>query len=112
MQLQDKIAVVTGAGRGIGRSMALGLAEAGANIAVSDIDTAAVKHLGVEAVDVPVHDLWGVGRDLVKGGVVADGQRLVIARTRFIGHFVARYAAQHGIGHWLSRWERGATAKD
>jgi NAD(P)-dependent dehydrogenase (short-subunit alcohol dehydrogenase family) len=60
MQLQDKIAVVTGAGRGIGRSMALGLAEAGANIAVSDIDAAAVedtviaiKALGRESLAVP-----------------------------------------------------------
>ena len=60
MQFQDKIAVVTGAGRGIGRSMALGLAEAGANIAVSDIDAAAVedtaiavKALGRESLAVP-----------------------------------------------------------
>jgi NAD(P)-dependent dehydrogenase (short-subunit alcohol dehydrogenase family) len=60
MQLQDKIAVVTGAGRGIGRSMALGLAEAGAHIAVSDIDAAAVedtaiavKALGRESLAVP-----------------------------------------------------------
>ena len=60
MQLQDKIAVVTGAGRGIGQSMALGLAEAGANIVVSDIDAAAVedtaiavKALGRESLAVP-----------------------------------------------------------
>ena len=60
MQLQDKIAVVTGAGRGMGRAMALGLAESGAHIAVSDInaeaveDTAgAVKALGRESLAVP-----------------------------------------------------------
>ncbi len=60
MQLQDKIAVVTGAGRGLGRAISLGLAEAGAHIAVSDInadaveDTAvAVKALGRESLAVP-----------------------------------------------------------
>lgn len=60
MELQDKIAVVTGAGRGIGRAIGLGLAGAGAHIAVSDIDAstlgetaAAVKALGRETLVVP-----------------------------------------------------------
>jgi NAD(P)-dependent dehydrogenase (short-subunit alcohol dehydrogenase family) len=34
MKLKDKVAVITGAGRGIGRSVALALAEAGANVAL------------------------------------------------------------------------------
>jgi NAD(P)-dependent dehydrogenase (short-subunit alcohol dehydrogenase family) len=38
----DKVAVITGAGSGIGRSLALDLAERGARLALSDIDTAAV----------------------------------------------------------------------
>ena len=60
MELQDKIAVVTGAGRGMGRAIALGLAEAGADIAVADIDAAsvegtavAVKALGRESLAAP-----------------------------------------------------------
>jgi NAD(P)-dependent dehydrogenase (short-subunit alcohol dehydrogenase family) len=36
--LHEKVAVVTGANRGLGRSMAMGLAEAGADIAIVDID--------------------------------------------------------------------------
>ena len=32
LDLQDRVAIVTGAGRGIGRSMALSMAEAGADI--------------------------------------------------------------------------------
>jgi len=38
MDLKNKIAIVTGAGRGIGRGIALALAEAGAKVVVSDIN--------------------------------------------------------------------------
>jgi NAD(P)-dependent dehydrogenase (short-subunit alcohol dehydrogenase family)/rhamnose utilization protein RhaD (predicted bifunctional aldolase and dehydrogenase) len=41
--LKDRIAVVTGAGSGLGRSIAIGLARAGAMVAVADIDTAAAE---------------------------------------------------------------------
>lgn len=40
MQLQGKLAVITGGGRGIGRSMALAFAQKGANVAVLDLDAA------------------------------------------------------------------------
>ena len=60
MELEDKIALVTGAGRCMGRAISLQLAEAGANIAVSDIDAStaedtavAVKQLGRESIAVP-----------------------------------------------------------
>jgi NAD(P)-dependent dehydrogenase (short-subunit alcohol dehydrogenase family) len=36
--LHGKVAIVTGAGRGIGKAMALGLLEAGASVAVAEID--------------------------------------------------------------------------
>jgi len=41
--LQDKIALVTGAGNGIGRAIAIGMANEGASVAAADIDLAAAQ---------------------------------------------------------------------
>ena len=38
MQLENRVALVTGGGRGIGQGIALALAEAGADVAVADVD--------------------------------------------------------------------------
>lgn len=46
MELENKTAVVTGAGQGIGRAIALHLAEAGANVAVADINPDTVEDTG------------------------------------------------------------------
>ena len=43
MSLSDRIAVVTGGGQGIGKAIALGLAEGGADVAVVDIDAKAAQ---------------------------------------------------------------------
>lgn len=46
--LEGKTAIVTGAGRGIGRSIALGLAEAGSNVVVCSRTTSELEELAVE----------------------------------------------------------------
>ncbi|MCY3920998.1 MAG: glucose 1-dehydrogenase [Chloroflexi bacterium] len=43
MELQDKFALVTGAGQGIGRAIAVHLAEAGASVAAADINADTVE---------------------------------------------------------------------
>jgi len=49
VSLSDRIAVVTGGGQGIGKAIALGLAEGGADVAVVDIDAKAAQATAAEA---------------------------------------------------------------
>lgn len=60
MDLSGKVAIVTGAGQGIGRAIALRLAEAGANITLVDLNSdsiaevgSEVKNLGRKALSIP-----------------------------------------------------------
>ena len=54
MKLNDRIAIVTGAGQGIGRAIALRLANAGADVAIMDIN--------LSAAEAAARDIEGVGR--------------------------------------------------
>jgi NAD(P)-dependent dehydrogenase (short-subunit alcohol dehydrogenase family) len=77
MELQGQVAIVTGAGRGIGRATALELARLGADIVIAELDAggadktaALVKDLGRRAVVVPT--------DVTKRGDLAT----MVERTR------------------------------
>ncbi len=47
MNLENKVALVTGAGRGMGRAISLALAVEGAHVAVADINAAEVEDTGI-----------------------------------------------------------------
>jgi len=75
MELQGKSAVVTGAGRGIGRAIALQLADAGARVAAADIDSdnaddtsAAIQESGGESISIhtDVGDLAAINRMILE----------------------------------------------
>lgn len=81
MQLDGRSVLVTGAGKGIGRAVALKMAAAGADVAVSDIDDAALKSLR--------SDIEGLGRRAVSieadAGDVQEIDRMVRATVEGFG---------------------------
>jgi 3-oxoacyl-[acyl-carrier protein] reductase len=80
--LNGKVALVTGASRGIGRAIALGLAQAGADVAVNYLERAS------EAIDV-VNTIHAVGRRAI--AVPADVSRGDAVNDLF-------RAIEHGLG--------------
>lgn len=80
MELKDKVAIVTGAARGIGREIALKLAGAGADVAVVDIK----KELGGETVALAEE----LGRKAVAYGCnVADADEVNSTVKAILGDF-------------------------
>jgi NAD(P)-dependent dehydrogenase (short-subunit alcohol dehydrogenase family) len=71
MKLQDQVAIVTGAARGIGRGFALRLARLGCHVVVVDIDLAGAAEFGekLSAASVP-EEIIALGRRSI--GVTAD----------------------------------------
>ncbi|GAA5125844.1 SDR family NAD(P)-dependent oxidoreductase [Alloalcanivorax gelatiniphagus] len=96
----DKVAVVTGAGSGIGRALAQQLAAAGARLALSDINETALRDTA--------RDL-GLGKDrlITEAFDVADRDAVYAFAERVAGHFGAVHLVINNAGVAL-----GATVED
>lgn len=100
--LTDKIAIVTGAGRGIGRAIAEALDAEGAVVVVSDIDETAAKGVAAglsrgEAVACDVRDEAAVAA-LVEGTVARHGRLDVAVANAGIGYL--RPIAEMSLESW------------
>ncbi len=81
MRLKDKVAIVTGGGRGIGRDIALAYGKEGAHVVIAEIDPATAKATAADVAKAGVRSI-GVATDVAKS---ADIARLVDATMQEFG---------------------------
>lgn len=90
-QLQGKVAVITGAGSGIGRALALNLAKAGCRLAIADINLANVKQTA-EMTGLNARDIWAAKLD------VADRQAFYNYADKVVKKFDAAHLVINNAG--------------
>ena len=97
---QNKVAVITGAGSGIGRALARDLAAAGARLALSDVNQVGLQETA---------DSLGLGGDrlITEAFDVADRDAFYAFAERVTGHFGAAHLVFNNAGVAL-----GATVED
>ena len=81
MRLKDKVAIITGAGRGIGRDIALAYAREGAHVVVNDVDPATAASTAKDAAAFGSKSL-AVVADVAKS---ADIDRMVMTAVQVFG---------------------------
>jgi SDR family mycofactocin-dependent oxidoreductase len=111
--VDGKVALVTGAGRGQGRSHALRLASEGADVIAIDIGPGRVETISYELaseedLDATVKEIEGMGRRAVKAiadvRTLSDLERAVDTGLSELGK-IDIVCANAGIGSWAVSWE-------
>jgi 3-hydroxybutyrate dehydrogenase len=77
MQLQGKVAIVTGGASGIGKDIAIGLSKAGAAVAIADINLAAAQAVAAE-LEAAGGKAMGVAIDVTDEAAVEAGTQQVV----------------------------------
>jgi NAD(P)-dependent dehydrogenase (short-subunit alcohol dehydrogenase family) len=93
MDLEGKVAVVTGGGGGIGSALAAALAQAGARVAVADLDAAAAERAAAAVVEANPGRAFGVGADVTKEADL----RALLAQTEETYGAVDVFCANAGV---------------
>ena len=96
MRLRDKVAVVTGGGRGLGRSICLTLAREGSFVVVSDIDVQSARNVVREIREMGSRAL-AMGTDVTSQNQVNTLMRAAVKDVRTIDILVNN-AGIHGMG--------------
>ena len=112
MELNEKVAIVTGSGRGIGRAIAEELARYGASVVVSDLDGDAVAQVAAEiGADHPDVTVDSAALDVTDDESVANMTKQVIDRFGRIDILVNN-AGIIGAPGWEQREEPAETDWD
>lgn len=94
--LKDKVSIITGGARGLGKAMALSLAQAGSNIVIADVDLAAAESTAADLAQEGVRAL-GVKVDVTSADEV---QKMVDAVTNEFGTIDVLFN-NAGIAQWV-----------
>ena len=111
MKLEGRLALVTGAGQGIGKSTALSLAEEGADVAVVDINGDAVENTRA-AIAASGRRAIAIQADM---GDLGDIERIVEGTARELGGIdilinnAAIVSSDEGIGNGCSPSRQGCS---
>ena len=94
MRLADKVALITGAGRGIGRAIAEGYTREGARVAIADLDLDTARSTAAE-LSTGGGEVMAVGMDVTDEAAVDAGVRQVAEAWGRIDILVANAGIQH-----------------
>jgi len=93
MELDNQVAIVTGAASGIGRAIATRFARAGARVVIADLDAAAANAAARE-IDADPARAMGVAMDVTDERAVNDGVAAVVARFGVVDVLVSNAGIQ------------------